>query len=157
MLSIDCLHWEWKNCPSAWQGQYKGHDRACTIILEAVASQDLWIWHSFFGMAGSHNGTKVLQHLPVFARLAEGNIPSVNFTINGHNYDKGYYLGDGIYPQWTTIVKTIPTLSERRGKDLPKSKRVLGRMPSVPLVFCNLDGASFGILLIPGARRNCGR
>jgi hypothetical protein len=24
-------------------------------ILEAVADQDLWIWHAFFGMAGTHN------------------------------------------------------------------------------------------------------
>jgi len=34
---------------------YTGHCREPTIILEAVASQDLWIWHAFFGMPRSLN------------------------------------------------------------------------------------------------------
>jgi hypothetical protein len=40
---IDCMHWQWKNSPFSWQEQFKGHKEGCMIILEAVASQNLWI------------------------------------------------------------------------------------------------------------------
>ncbi|KAL9667178.1 hypothetical protein QQ045_001527 [Rhodiola kirilowii] len=63
--SIDCMHWKWKNCPTAWQGMY--------------------------------------------TELAEGRGPEVSYTINGHEYNIGYYLADGIYPSWPTFVKTIPS------------------------------------------------
>nr|GEZ52730.1 hypothetical protein [Tanacetum cinerariifolium] len=36
----------------SWQGQYgRGDKKYPTIMLEAVASQDLWIWHAFYGIA----------------------------------------------------------------------------------------------------------
>ncbi|KAK3205450.1 hypothetical protein Dsin_019496 [Dipteronia sinensis] len=41
--SLDCMHWKWKNCPTAWAGQYVGRSGSPTIILEAVADYDLWI------------------------------------------------------------------------------------------------------------------
>ncbi|XP_042374974.1 uncharacterized protein LOC121969118 [Zingiber officinale] len=112
--SIDCMHWKWKNCPTAWRGMYTGHAHEPTIILEAVASYDLWIWHAFFGLPGSHNDINVLERSNIFTEITEGRAPKVNYSINGHDYTMGYYLADGIYPSWSTFVKTIPTPQGRK-------------------------------------------
>ena len=106
--SIDCMHWEWKNCPVAWKGQFfRGDHGKPTIMLEAVASQDLWISHAFFGVAGSNNDINVLNQSNVFNDILEGRAASVQYTINGTPYNMGYYLADGIYPEWATFVKNI--------------------------------------------------
>jgi hypothetical protein len=107
MGSIDCMHWEWERCPTALAGMYKGHKGKPTIILEAVATQDLRIWHAYFGLPGSHNDINVLQRSPVFDDVADGNAPPVDFSVNGNTYSLGYYLADGIYPEWATLVKSI--------------------------------------------------
>ncbi|XP_004293133.1 PREDICTED: uncharacterized protein LOC101306305 [Fragaria vesca subsp. vesca] len=116
--SIDCMHWKWKNCPKAWHGMYSGHIHEPTIILEAVASNDLWIWHAFFGLPGSHNDINVLEQSSVFAKLAEGHAPEVKYKIMDNEYNMGYYLADGIYPQWATFVKTIPAPQGRKHKHI---------------------------------------
>ncbi|XP_076901602.1 uncharacterized protein LOC143556054 [Bidens hawaiensis] len=120
--SIDCMHWKWKNCPVAWKGMYSVHIREPTIILEAVVSYDLWIWHAFFGMPGSHNDINVLERSFIFTKLAQGRAPPVNYTVNGHDYTMGYYLADGIYPKWRTFVKTIPTPKGNKNKHFAKAQ-----------------------------------
>ena len=59
--SIDCMHWKWKNCPTAWSGQFKGKEGAPTIVLEAIADSNCRFWHFFFGVPGSLNDINVLQ------------------------------------------------------------------------------------------------
>lgn len=39
--SIDCQHWQWKNCPLAWAGQYKGKEKTPTVVLEGIADGEL--------------------------------------------------------------------------------------------------------------------
>lgn len=65
--SIDCMHQEWKNYPTTWEGQLtRGDKGTTTIILEAFAAYDLWIWHAFFGCPGTLNDISVLDCSPVF-------------------------------------------------------------------------------------------
>ncbi|XP_033145152.1 putative nuclease HARBI1 isoform X2 [Brassica rapa] len=105
--SIDCMHWEWKNCPTAWKGQYARGSGKPTIVLEAVASYDLWIWHAFFGPPGTLNDINVLDRSPVFDDIINGQAPKVTFSVNEHQYNMAYYLTDGIYPKWSTFIQSI--------------------------------------------------
>ncbi len=88
------MHWRWKSCPSAWSVQFTGKENEPTIILKDVATYDLWIWHAFFGMPGSHNNINVLDRSSRFSDLVNGWTLEVNFTVNGNKNDKGYYLAD---------------------------------------------------------------
>lgn len=75
-----------------------GHIHEPMIIFETVASYYIWIWHTFFGLPGSHNDINVLEHYYVFKEFAERCAPKVNYSINENDYIMKYYFADGIYP-----------------------------------------------------------
>jgi hypothetical protein len=116
--SLDCMHWEWERerCPTTLHGQYRGHFKKPTIILEAVASADLWIWHAFFKMPGFCNDINVLHRSPLFDNLAQSTGSEVKYTVNGREYNMRYYLDDGIYPPWATLISGIPQLQSTKQK-----------------------------------------
>nr|XP_043623030.1 uncharacterized protein LOC122594664 [Erigeron canadensis] len=39
--------------------------------------------------------------------LLQNKAHAVNFTANGQQFTKGYYLANGIYPEWATLVKSF--------------------------------------------------
>ncbi|XP_020242989.1 uncharacterized protein LOC109821216 [Asparagus officinalis] len=98
----------------AWAGQYSGRHGGPIIILEAVASYDLWIWHAYFGLPGSNNDINVLQSSNLFDNLSQGIASPTHYTIQEKNYDVGYYLADGIYPKWPTLVQTISNSDDKK-------------------------------------------
>jgi len=121
--SIDCMHWCWEKFPLAWRGQFtRGDYGVPTIILEAAASQDLHIWHAFFGVAGSNNDLNVLNQSPLFFDALKGQAPQVHFSVNGNEYNMGYYLADGIYPEWAGFMKIIPVPQTEKHKIFAKQQ-----------------------------------
>ncbi|XP_021985069.1 protein ALP1-like [Helianthus annuus] len=106
--SIDCMHWKWEQCPTAWRGTHtRGDIRKPSLILQAVASYDLWIWNAYFGQQGSHNDINVFESSPVLEEIINGLAPSSAFYASDNYYKRGYYLIDGIYPEYATFVKTF--------------------------------------------------
>uniref|UniRef100_A0A0D3ECE4 DDE Tnp4 domain-containing protein n=1 Tax=Brassica oleracea var. oleracea TaxID=109376 RepID=A0A0D3ECE4_BRAOL len=80
--SIDCMHWEWKNCPTTWKEKYS---RGSSTL----------------------NGINVLDRSPVFDDIINGQTPQVTYSVNGRKYRMAYYLTDGIYPKWATFIQYI--------------------------------------------------
>ncbi|GKA41321.1 ALP1-like protein isoform X1 [Tanacetum coccineum] len=60
-----------------------------TIMLEAVASQDLWIWHAFYGMTGANNDINVLDNSSLFDDLLDDLAHVVPYVVNGVEYRNG--------------------------------------------------------------------
>ncbi|XP_057808831.1 uncharacterized protein LOC131023302 [Salvia miltiorrhiza] len=92
------------------------HQGEPTIILEAVASQDLWIWHAFFGTPGSNNDINVLNNSTLFNDRLQGIGVPVTYQVNNAYYTSGYYLTDGIYPNWPVFVKSPTHHTDPKGK-----------------------------------------
>ena len=107
--SLDCMHVRWKNCPIAFQGVYQGKEKFSTIVLEAVADYNLWFWHAAFGFAGSSNDINILDVSPLHTRFLDGSHAAIDFefTIGDCEFNKLFYLVDGIYPPLSRFVKTI--------------------------------------------------
>ncbi|XP_047965025.1 protein ALP1-like [Salvia hispanica] len=114
--SIDCMHWEWKNCPAAWRGQFTSGYKSThpIMILEAIVDHCLWSCHAHFGVAESNNDINVLNSWSLFTEQYNGNGPVIKFTANGRQHHMGYYLADDIYPRWPVFLKTISCPTDAR-------------------------------------------
>ncbi|GKA56186.1 ALP1-like protein [Tanacetum coccineum] len=106
---FDCTNWSWANCLVAFKAQFSRGDHGPDpfILLEVIASNDLWIWHAFFGVSGMNNDVNVLRQSPIFNDLKSGRASDVPFVANNVPYKRGYYLTDRIYPQWSVLIKSI--------------------------------------------------
>ncbi|XP_021991399.1 uncharacterized protein LOC110888167 [Helianthus annuus] len=83
--SLDCRHWRWYNCPTAQRGQHtRGDQDRPSVILQAVASQDLWVLSAYFGVTGSCNDINVFEQSPLVEDYISGRAAKESFYANGN-------------------------------------------------------------------------
>ena len=112
--SLDCTHIGWNNCPVAHQGQFKGKEEKPTLIMEAVSDHQLFAWHSVVGYAGTLNDINVWDSSLLHKPLIDGSFCHNDFeySIGGEQFNKLWFLVDGIYPPLTRFVgpMSVPIL-----------------------------------------------
>jgi Plant transposon protein len=109
--SLDCMHVGWKNCPVAWQGAYtSGKEGHPTLVLEAMADHNLFVWHASFGWAGTLNDINIWEGSALHKGFLDGTWSErvdFPFTINGQDFTKLFVLVDGIYPELARFAKPL--------------------------------------------------
>ena len=79
--SIDCSHTTWKNCPTAWQGSYKGKEKKPSIVMEAICDYHLWFWQVSYGYAGYLNNLNILSLSPFLESLIDGSFEELERVL----------------------------------------------------------------------------
>ena len=133
------MHWHWGTCPVVWKGHFTwGNQEILTIMLDVVASVDLWVWYAFFKVARSNNDI-LLDQSPHFNDILHKFALEIQF-IMVQIYIKRYYFADGIYQSWATFVKYILYSKDCKRINLKCCKTLDKTMVSETSVGCNLSG-----------------
>jgi len=93
---LDCMHISWKNCPMAYQGQYKGKEGHPTLVLEGMCDYNLWFWHVAFGYPGALNDINIWERSPLLESFIDGSFSwnDFRFVIDGVVFTLLYVLGE---------------------------------------------------------------
>jgi len=110
MGSLDCSHWEWRNCPTALAGMYQNRHGKRSVVMETVCDKNFWIRHLFVGCPGSHNDLNVMHVSPLYLSVTNGEWPprTFSYTADGTTRTLLYFLVDGIYPRFAFFVSLSP-------------------------------------------------
>lgn len=77
--------------------EFKGKWKNPTIVLEAIADGELWIWTCHFGKPGILNELDVLDSSPIVTGILQGALlPEFEFVVNSRTQKDLYFLVDGI-------------------------------------------------------------
>nr|XP_043620156.1 uncharacterized protein LOC122592003 [Erigeron canadensis] len=75
--------------------------------IEQLTAKHVEIWHAYFGPACSNNDINVLNESDLFDDLLQVRDLRVEFSVNGRQSGKGYYLANGIYQEMSDSCEVV--------------------------------------------------
>ena len=118
LMSLDCMHILWKNCPVGQQCHFKAtkKNKLASVVLEAGVDWNCWFWHASCGHAGTNNDLNIWDVSSLQQQFLSpwwNQYVDFEFDIDGQRFHRLWCLVDGIYPALTRFVKTIPYTFDR--------------------------------------------
>ena len=107
MGSIDCTHWQWKNCPMVWQGMYQDRNHKRSIVAEAICGHDMYFYQAYVGLPGSLNDINIMGQTTMQSNYMESGAIDMKYMVAGEEFTGAYFLAEGIYPDFPYLVKTV--------------------------------------------------
>jgi len=106
MGSLDITKVHWKNCPTAWKGQFSRTREITGLGLEAVVDHSLWFWYAEFGYPGTLNDINVWKCSALFKSMINVDHEKLDFdfVVDGEVFLKLFNVVDGIYPSLTQFL-----------------------------------------------------
>ncbi|GJX04922.1 ALP1-like protein isoform X1 [Tanacetum coccineum] len=86
----------------------------------------------------ANNDINVLDNSPLFDDILNDIAPVAPYVVNGVGFENGYYLADGIYPQWAVFVKSFTVANDEKHSYF--KKRQEGARKNVERAFGVLQG-----------------
>lgn len=75
--------------------QYSRGCEKSTIVLRLLLHMIFGL-ACIFGLPATLNDINVVDHSPIFEGILQGQTSGVNYFVNGHHYQMGYYFTDEI-------------------------------------------------------------
>nr|XP_043620286.1 uncharacterized protein LOC122592143 [Erigeron canadensis] len=99
--------------------QHQRTYNACTLDIKSFMASQACL-EALIACTGLGGTVPRHSKSPLFREIIEDRAPDSSFTVNGTHYKKGYYLADGIYPEWSNFVKSYSCPQDEKRKKFKK-------------------------------------
>nr|GEY33853.1 hypothetical protein CTI12_AA091630 [Tanacetum cinerariifolium] len=90
-------------------------------------------------VAGANNDINDLDNSPLFDDLIDDKAHVALFVVNGGGFEKGYYLADGIYPQWVIFVKSFTVANDVKHNYFKKRQEIMSSDSHATITYTSMS------------------